>query len=489
MSDAVRRALLLLGAALPCLLLSRPPEVIAPGEPALVALYNEAWREASARILTAPPGAPVSRYMDENVYDDTIWVWDSCLMACFTDYARADYPGIETLDALYVTLVEGNDSPLKVWHPDNPPLFAWAEAMHFRRHGDVERLKDVLQKRRLLQRHYAWFNEPPSGTLPPGCGVPVQLTRKEAPNGAWGWSWGVASGMDNTPRGLEAGFGGILWIDAIAQQALSARCIAELLEVLGDPEASFYRAEFERQSRAINTFYWDEQDGFYYDVYVKDGTLCKVRTLASYWPLLAGVVPPERAERLIARLRDAAEFGGERPLNSVSRSAPGYHAQTGEYWRGAVWLPMAYVTLKALDRAGERELADSLALRVLKHQLRTFEAVEPHTIWECYAPEADRPSTEYGNPVRGDFCGWSALGPINLFLEHVIGLRDYDAATRTLTWEPPATWQGSVTIRGLEFGGVTFDLVYDGTAARVEHASAPITLRFRAPTSKESDHD
>lgn len=41
-----------------------------------------------------------------------------------------------------------------------------------------------------------------------------------------GYRWsGVASGMDNTPRGRED-YDSILWFDLLAQQALAARRIA-----------------------------------------------------------------------------------------------------------------------------------------------------------------------------------------------------------------------------------------------------------------------
>lgn len=141
---------------MPALLQADPPEITHP-KTDFVELYNEAWKEAKIRTWEAPEGAPVERYMDENVYDDQIWIWDSCFMAQFTKYAAADYPGIETLEALYVPVVEGKDSPLGVHIYDNPPLFAWCELLHWRFHGDRKRLEDILLKRQLLQRHFAVY--------------------------------------------------------------------------------------------------------------------------------------------------------------------------------------------------------------------------------------------------------------------------------------------------------------------------------------------
>lgn len=203
-----------------------------------------------------------------------------------------------------------------------------------------------------------------------------------------------------------------------------------------------------------------------------------MKTIASFWPLAAGVVPPERAQRVIAHLRNAAEFGGQRPFPSVSRDDPDFHAATGEYWCGAIWLPTAYMALQGLKAYGETALADTLARRLLEQMVRTFHAVEPATIWECYAPEADAPSTEYGRRVRPDFCGWSALGPINLFLEHIIGLREVNAPEARVVWNPPAGAAFPMGIEGLAVGAAQrLTLWSDGRQVRVI-CTQPFTLRY-----------
>ena len=463
--------------------LAAPPKVSYPDE-ALVALYEEAWREARERTLEAPEGAPVKRYMDEHVYEDQIWVWDSCFMAQFTKYAAEDYPGIETLEALYVPVVEQRASPLRVHLFDNPPLFAWCEWLQWQFHGDRRRVEEILLERQLLQRHFAWFAAPPTGRQYAASPNPIRLQAASAGNGAKGFIWwGNGSGMDNTPRGRGAGgWGGILWVDAIAQQALAAQCIAQLYDALGQTDAAApWRATFEALAREINTYYWDEQDGFYYDIALADGTPCRVKTLASYWPLLAGVAPPERARRAFEHLRNPAEFGGERPFPSLSRDDPDFHAQTGEYWRGGIWLPTAYMTLKALERYGERALADDLARRLLRQMARTYACVSPATIWECYSPSADAPSSEYGRRVRPDFCGWSALGPINLFLEHELGLRACRADLGLLCWEPPAGVRYPLAIEHLAFGPYRVSLWADGASIRLRTNRA-LTLQAAGRT-------
>lgn len=64
-----------------------------------------------------------------------------------------------------------------------------------------------------------------------------------------------------------------------------------------------------------------------------------------------------------------------------------------------------------------------------------YKTVDPPTIWECYSPAEPAPSTEYGDRVRMDFCGWSALGPINLFIENVLGFRSVSAYKNEVVWD------------------------------------------------------
>lgn len=467
----------------PALLQADPPEITHP-KTEFVELYNEAWKEAKVRTWEAPKGAPVERYMDENVYGNQIWIWDSCFMAQFTKYAAADYPGIETLEALYVPVVEGKDSPLGVHIYDNPPLFAWCELIHWRFHGDRKRLEDILLKRQLLQRHFAWFANPPTGAPCKTTSNTIQLQAVTAGNGAKGFLWtGGMSGMDNTPRGRDAGgYKKILWVDAISQQALSAKCIARLYADLGrKKEAMQWKKTYDALAKEINDHYWDERDGFYYDITLKDGEPCRVKTIASYWPLMAGVATPERAARALAHLRDPNAFGGERPFPTLARTDKNYNGATGDYWRGGIWLPTAYMTVKAMEQYGARDLADLYAERLIRQMSETFKTVKPATIWECYAPEADTPSTEHGRRARPCFCGWSALGPINLFIENVLGLRDFCARNRTIVWEPPATAQFPMGIENLTFGDTTVSLWTDNTMLKVK-TTQPIKVRYQGRT-------
>jgi hypothetical protein len=455
------------------------PSPVFDHAPELVDLYWTAWRQAWDHVVERE-GAPRSPYMDEGFARNTIWIWDTCFMALFCKYAPDLFPGVESFDNFYQPIHDGRPSPLKIQHPDNPPLFSWIELEHARFTGNLVRLRRIWSGR-YLQKHYAFFHAQPA---PRTTTEPFARYHNDLHWTGRGYLWsGVASGMDNTPRGRGTpphGYDGherILWFDALAQQGLAARCIAEIADLLGDSaEAAHYRAEHARIRALLDELYWDSEDGIYHDLLAEDPSIkVKVKTPAAYWPLLAGLCTPEQAAALAAHARDPRGFGGPVPFPSVSRDDPDY-APSGFYWRGGVWLPLAYMASKALERHGHAALADELAARLVRHQARTFAEWVPPTIWECYAPEAPRPATEKDDATlaRPDFCGWSALGPISLFIENMLGFRRIDGTERLIEWD--CRLPGRVGLRNLRFGGLRVDLFREADGAIVVESDGTFTL-------------
>lgn len=459
------------------------PEIVSEDSD-LVNLYNRTWEIAAGRVRRGPEGMVASPYLDENCYDDQIWIWDGCFMVMFSKYGPEAFPGKETLMNYYAPIHDGAPSPLRIHLRDNPPLFAWVELENYKFTADTAHIRNVLLDLRYLQRHYDYFNSLKRGerneALSPN---PIFLSvyRDSISGDIIGYGWnGNGSGMDNTPRGRGCGgWNGIMWVDAICQQALAANCIAELLELNGQAdEARKYRTEYEKLKQTVNERYWDEEDGFYYDVDVTTGLPCRVKTVASFWALMAGIPSQEQAERMVAYLQSADYFGGEYPWNSLSRDDPDYNSETGDYWRGGIWLPMAYMGTKALERYGFNELADSLAAKIVGIQSRVYRDLDPHTVWETYSPEADAPSTEHGHRVRQEFCGWSALGPISLTIENLLGFRRADGLNRVLEWDLKPE-NGLHGISRLRFGQVTASLVYYPLTNEIMvSTNEPFTLRL-----------
>jgi len=111
--------------------------------------------------------------------------------------------------------------------------------------------------------------------------------------------------------------------------------MAEVFDVLGKPErATDLRAKAAALFARFNEVFWDEELGFY--AYALDGDKNKVLTVASNpgHCLWSGIVPRERAKRVVDRLMapDMWTGWGIRTLSAANPAFNPYNYQTGSVW-------------------------------------------------------------------------------------------------------------------------------------------------------------
>jgi glycogen debranching enzyme len=111
--------------------------------------------------------------------------------------------------------------------------------------------------------------------------------------------------------------------------------MAEVFDALGKPErASELRSKAATLFARFNEVFWDEELGFY--AYALDGDKNKVLTIASNAGhcLWSGIVPPERAKRIMQRLTapDMWTGWGIRTLSADHPAFNPYNYQTGSVW-------------------------------------------------------------------------------------------------------------------------------------------------------------
>jgi hypothetical protein len=241
-----------------------------------------------------------------------------------------------------------------------PPLFAWA-ALRVADAGAGDALLAELYP--ALQAQYGfWWDR-----------LQVQDSRLFR---------GGFMGMDNLPgRTIHA------QADASGWMAMFARDLAEIATRLGlEEDAAAYLAQREEIAAAVNERLWDETDGFYFDTTDRAGTLLHVPSYSGLVPLIAGIVPPDRAERLLAQVRDPDAFLGPAGIRSLSAAhdlyQPGLAGKgVNSNWRGPVWVPLNLLLIDAIAPL-DPALAADVRDRVVGTVEREWQATD--RFWEFH---------------------------------------------------------------------------------------------------------
>lgn len=389
-----------------------------------VELYWRTWAIVFSKIFDPPKESGFVKFVDEG-FSTNIFQWDTCFIMGFLRYATDLLPVHGTLDNFYrkqhvdgficreINQLTGEDFwPKEHLSNVNPPLFAWAEAGFYSVTGNKERIQKVLPA---LIRYYEW----------------LQKNRRHS-DGVGYWTTALSSGMDNTPRAFDRGGTDAhlhydhVWLCMTAQQALNAQMIAYLAKEAGDQEtAEAFQTDYEELSNYINEKLWNEEEGFYFDLDY-EGNHVRVKTPASYWPLVAGIASPEQATRAAKKIFNPAEFWTPHALPSLSADHELYHPR-GNYWQGGVWPPLVYLTIRGLQLTGQHSSAVKLTANHLDNLYTVYK--ETGTLWENYAPE----EKSRGNISRPEFAGWTGNGPIAGLIETILGF-EVDYPQNHVTW-------------------------------------------------------
>jgi glycogen debranching enzyme len=459
----------------------RLPEPIIAGHADWLPMYWKCWQLAFAHLKKPQPGSPlVSNWLDE-WFSPNIFQWDTCFMMMFARYGHAEFPFIRSLDNFYCRqrtngymcreYVEadgreikfgahgGFDDPHGWANSVNPPLFAWAECESFKVTGDTSRFAAILP---VLEKYVEFLNRDGDPDAPPDAWLEQGRRSVGTPHRLY-WNTDLGSGMDDIPKPTKKGAG---WVDMSCQMVMQYRELALICRQLGVPEkAARYEAEATAIGERINHWCWNETDGFYYDV-LADGTQFRKKTACGFWPMLAGIAAPAQVRRMVAHLKDPGEFWRPFVFPALSADEKEYNNPSGSYWRGAVWAPTNYTIIKGLEACGEEAFATEATEKYLGAMNEVFQ--KRGTVFENYMPERIEPSSG-----KGDFVGWTAVGPITLLIENVLGFRP-DGAHDRLDWRLVRPDRHG--IRRLRFGQVTTDVLYDGDGTVSVTADRPYTL-------------
>ncbi|NDV60994.1 hypothetical protein G0Q06_00870 [Puniceicoccales bacterium CK1056] len=382
------------------------PQPIVEDHPEWVDFYYEAWRFAELKKMT---------YEGHTIFDTAfkpgkVWLWDTVWISHFGIYVQDANPDIRdpmyAYDMFYAQQRADGCIP-HVWkttgdhsYKVHNPIFTLGELNYYRHTGDKSRLAVVLPK---LDRFYFYLKQQ--------YGEPDGLYRN--------FDW--HNGMDNRPVAD-------LSIDSTCEQAMVAGHLKQIAKLVGDDaRAAKFDKEYLALKTRINETMWSEQDQFYTDLNA-DRTPFNAWSVASYWALLSGVADVEQASSMNAHLFDEANFKTPFMVPTLGRKSPGYDADGGLYWRGAVWVPTNTMVIKGLQKYGYTDAAREIAINGLEGMVATWR--ETGTLWENY--DQENPGKR-GERSRPDFVGWSGVQPIATLIETIIGIQT-NAPENRIEW-------------------------------------------------------
>lgn len=453
--------------------------------------------------LAAPMGKLATRWASPGPKYPGCYLWDSAFIALVWKYwdpaiaveilqpfvdLQAWDPGTPAEHGRVPQMVALGRWP--TWMT-NPPLLAWALAEIRALAGPAPFLDTFIDRAcERLPAYHAW------------------LARNRGKEGLYYWRHSYESGLDNSPRftnvseSEQEDLTDVAAVDLTSFVALQLQSLARLADARGDAEATAqYRAEYENLARRARERLWSAEDGLFYDRRYATGEHVRLNTIASFFPLLAGIPTPAQVQALVAHLTNPLEYATPIPLPTVARDSPAFMKDT---WRGPPWVNTAYAVLHGLAELGRREdaqgtgemvegdvgrLAGEMAFQLVKGVFETYQNCG--SFYEFYDP--DRPDLEEltrkkgnfwkqvtlgGKPVA-KFVGWTGL--VNtLLIELVVGYsRDADGTVH-LHPHLPAEWQGRTITLELPFfhDRVTLTLgAGDRVEYRVDHLPGNIAVQ------------
>lgn len=243
------------------------------------------------------------------------------------------------------------------------------------------------------------------------------------------------SGWDNTPR-LGDDVSQVLPVDLNGKLYRYEKDLAQFAELLDNPNgAQEWRSRAEARQALIDAYFWDEEQGFYFDYDLRTGDRLRStpRCLSSYVPLWAGAANETQAARMVGHLPLFESSHG------LATCEPGWDDGTQHNypvgWAYSHW----YVT-HGLRRHGYDDDASRVAtkwLRLLAGKLNETGVMwERYNVVNPYEPAAGR------YPLQRGF-GWTNSVFAAALVRVVFGVEP-DLVTGELLWEPslPVAWRG-----------------------------------------------
>jgi hypothetical protein len=301
-----------------------------------------------------------------------LFTWDTSFAALLSgvqDSALAYQQIYSLLDEMTDENIPCTTSEVNVFADRSQlPVTAYCALKLYHQFGEIHFLHSIFDS--LLVHHRWWFKYRDGngdGLLEWGTNWPIE---HDDYRGYLNLAM-AESGLDNSPMYDDTNFNPhthtmeLIDVGLNCAYALDAWALAQMAWVLGrKEEAAVLEAEYEDLKVRINQELWNEPLGIYCNKHW-DGRFSPVLGPTCFYPMLAGIAPAERAERMVREhLLNEEEFWGEYVIPASSKNHPSF--QDNNYWRGRIWAPTNFLVAEGLKRYGYYNEANAVAKKSLK---------------------------------------------------------------------------------------------------------------------------
>ena len=228
--------------------------------------------------------------------------------------------------------------------------------------------------------------------------------------------------------------------------------MAEIFDAVGRPErAVALREKAETLKRRFNEAFWDEDAGFY--AYALDGAKKKVMSIVSNVGhcLWSGIVAPERAARVVARLM-RPDMNSGWGIRTLSAEHPAFNPHS--YHNGAVWPHDNAIIALGCRRYGFPQAAAEIASNLNDAASHFLMNQLPELFAGIQRDATNFPVQYVGANVPQ---AWAA-GSVFMLMQALLGYQP-DAPNGRLLIDPYLPeWLSEITLRDVPLGKMFFDL-------------------------------
>lgn len=159
----------------------------------------------------------------------------------------------------------------------------------------------------------------------------------------------------------------ILPVDLNCLMYFLEKTLGVAYEISGNATLSAtYQKKAESRAKAIVKYFYNPEDGWYYDYVISEKKLSTVKSIAGITPFFVKVAPSAQADKAAAVLeKDLLRPGGV--VCTLNHTGQQWDAPNG-------WAPLVWMAVKGLDNYGKKDLAKLVAHNWINVNIKVYKA-------------------------------------------------------------------------------------------------------------------